>query len=241
MHLEIFFQNESMQCCQGLAVDQNTPFDDYIRERITQRLVYFEQSNPGYTVEQLIRSMKVFMEGLKFNPKRLEEIVLSRKIFRPSKLIAVSISSETYCELQRLQDYSEFKNLEHLRKDRFLFEHGVNCLGVKDVRHLRDPDRDDLLRMFKRLTSECLANYEAGHRTAVIFMYSGHGIASDLTFALMNTIDPKKILFPIEKKIRQISELPGTYVISLFNCCRDKVKVARSKGGKTTMEQSDDH
>lgn len=180
--------------------------------------------------------MKVFMGGLKFDPQRLEEVVLARKLFKPNRLIAVSISSESYCELRRLKDYSEYRNLEHLRKDRFLFEHGANCLGISDIRHLRDPDRDELLRLFKRLTAECKASYAAGKRTAIIFMYAGHGIMSDMTFALMNTIDPKKMLFPIEKKVRQLAELQSTYVISLFNCCRDKVKIAKSKGGQTVVE-----
>lgn len=34
-HLDIFFENEKTQCCSGLEIDQNTPFDDYIKERIT--------------------------------------------------------------------------------------------------------------------------------------------------------------------------------------------------------------
>ena len=66
--------------------------------------------------------------------------------------------------------------------------------------------------------------------------YAGHGVSDNYSYALLN--ENTKSPFALEKHVRSISKEVGSYVIALFDCCREKVKdlpqsVAR---GKTSHE-----
>ena len=66
-----------------------------------------------------------------------------------------------------------------------------------------------------------MENNKKGHNTLVVFHYGGHG-ANHLGViqAVLNDKEPKKQIYPIERGIRDLSKLPGVYLIALLDCCR---------------------
>ena len=70
---------------------------------------------------------------------------------------------------------------------------------------------------------ECEENDKAGEKTLVLFSYGGHGIQFSHTLALCNTIERKKVAFPLEMKIRILSTVPNTYVVAFFDCSRESM------------------
>ena len=100
------------------------------------------------------------------------------------------------------------------------------------MRELTNPSYAVLLKTMNDLYKECGRNHKAGERTFVMFQFGGHGIQDNFTFVLCNTIERKKIAFPIEKKIRDLAEVPSCYVVALFDCCREKKSVSEVQEGK---------
>ena len=49
---------------------------------------------------------------------------------------------------------------------------------------------------------------------------------------MCNTIERKKVAFPLEKKIRDLAEIEGCFVVALFDCCREKMTVDEVQKGK---------
>ena len=83
-----------------------------------------------------------------------------------------------------------------------------------------------------------LANNEKeGENTLVFVYYAGHGVSDNYSFALVNDIN--RPWFPIEQNVRVISKAVGSYIIALFDCCREKIKVPKSNtsaSGSTSVE-----
>ena len=154
-------------------------------------------------------------------------------------MIAFNVIIDDYSELRRLYDFRGFKNLKSLRYNRAKFEQGLKCIGITDVRHLTNPSFPEFLESMDDLEAECNRNHEAGERTFVLFQYGGHGLQDNFTYAMCSTIERKKIAFPIEKKARDLAEVPSCYVVALFNCYREKMTVDEEKKGK--IVKVDDH
>ena len=147
-------------------------------------------------------------------------------------MIALSVIIDDYSELRRLRDFSGFKNLKLLRYDRVKFNTGLKCIGITDVRQLTNPSYQEFLKTMNDLYKECNRNHKAGERTFVMFQYGGHGLQDNFTFAMCSTIERNKIAFPIEKKVRDLSEVPSCYVVALFDCCREKMTIKEVQEGK---------
>ena len=69
-------------------------------------------------------------------------------------------------------------------------------------------------------------NAKEGENTLVFIYYAGHGVSDNYTFALVN--DMKRPWFPLEQNVRTLSKAEGSYIIALFDCCREKVKVPKA-------------
>ena len=104
------------------------------------------------------------------------------------------------------------------------------------MRTVTNPSYAVLLKTMNDLYKECNRNHKAGERTFVLFQYGGHGLQDNFTFAMCSTIERKKIAFPIEKKIRDLSEVSSCYVVGLFDCCREKMTVSEVQDGKKMVK-----
>lgn len=72
----------------------------------------------------------------------------------------------------------------------------------------------------------------------MIVHFGGHGFQDNMTFALTNTIDRHSIAFPIEAKIRKLSELRNTFVVALLECGREKMAISEVKHGKSAERKT---
>ena len=104
------------------------------------------------------------------------------------------------------------------------------------MRTVTNPSYAVLLKTMNDLYKECNRNHKAGERTFVLFQYGGHGLQDNFTFAMCSTIERKKIAFPIEKKIRDLSEVSSCYVVGLFDCCREKMTIKEVQEGKNVVK-----
>ena len=70
---------------------------------------------------------------------------------------------------------------------------------------------------------------KAGEKTLVVFLYGGHGIQDNFTYALCNSLVLAKIWFPLEQKLRQLagnkSIADSIYIFSVLDCCREKMSI----------------
>ena len=85
---------------------------------------------------------------------------------------------------------------------------------------------------FTELYKECKVNSKAKEKTLVLFSYGGHGIQDGMTQALCSTIERTNIVFNLEERTRIIAGVADTYVIGLFDCCREKMSGKDVVNGK---------
>ena len=82
------------------------------------------------------------------------------------------------------------------------------------------------------LIRECSADAAKGERTFVLMTYGGHGIQDNFTYAMCSGVDRTNVAFNLEAKARLLSQVDGVYVVALFDCCREKMRVEEVRNGK---------
>ena len=67
--------------------------------------------------------------------------------------------------------------------------------------------------------------------------YAGHGMMDNTTYLMLN----HKRMYPMEKMLRTLAKADGSYVIALFDCCREKLPPTSMRGlGKGIENELDD-
>ena len=56
--------------------------------------------------------------------------------------------------------------------------------------------------------------------------YAGHGVMDNTTFMVLNG----KRMYPLEKMLRSLAKSDGSYVVSVFDCCREKLPPTATRG-----------
>ena len=69
-------------------------------------------------------------------------------------------------------------------------------------------------------------NSKNGDKTFIFIYYAGHGACDNNTYVI--TGGGK--MFALEKSIRILGRMPESYVISLFDCCREKIDEGQWRG-----------
>ena len=161
------------------------------------------------TLIELKQNSMLMVEGSRFDKRAIARITSQRGKFVPTKMIALLVAIEDYAELRRLRDFKGFKNLNKLRYDRAKLKQGLKCLGFKDedIRVLDDPSMKVFTDTMNTIRSDCTKHYKETNgdgKSFVLIQYGGHGIQHNYTFALCNTIERKKIAFPLEQKTRDL-------------------------------------
>ena len=57
--------------------------------------------------------------------------------------------------------------------------------------------------------------------------YAGHGVMDNTTYCVLNG----KRMYPMEKLLRVIAKQEGSYVMAVFDCCREKLPPQKMRGG----------
>ena len=66
-------------------------------------------------------------------------------------------------------------------------------------------------------------NYGQRKKTFIFLYYAGHAEMENTLYALLNSDEKTKYRYPLEQEVRNLSKIPGAYVIGLFDCCRARV------------------
>ena len=76
-----------------------------------------------------------------------------------------------------------------------------------------------------------------GESTFVYFYFAGHGAQDNSTSMILNG---ESTMFPIEKMLRVIAGMKGTYVVALLDCCREKIDLTKWRGTSNHADLSPD-
>ena len=101
---------------------------------------------------------------------------------------------------------------------------GVIGLGAKamDIVIIEDIDFQTLKDLFDDLTERVANGWSRGQETTFIFVYyTGHGVQTNYTYAVLNNPDPRRWRFPLEMHLRTLGTIPGAWVVGVFDCCRE--------------------
>ena len=160
-----------------------------MRDGLVLQMDSIIKTKPFMRIKELKLFPDLLVTDLKFNRQAIARVTSSRKKFIPTKMIALSVIIEDYSELRRLRDFLGFKNLKTLHYDRSKFVKGLACLGITDVRYLTDPSWLEFRDTMNNLYKECKDNFKAGERTFVLFLYGGHGLQDNFTYAMCSTVE----------------------------------------------------
>ena len=89
---------------------------------------------------------------------------------------------------------------------------------------------------FVGLVKAVKSKYEQLEENTLVFIYyAGHGQSDNYSFAMLNEAK----LFPLEQQVRVLARMKGSYVIALFDCCREKAKTGLGHGSSSSDQQED--
>ena len=64
-------------------------------------------------------------------------------------------------------------------------------------------------------------------KTLIWVYYSGHGVMNNTTFAVCDKgTRAARAWYPLEKQLRMLAGIKGTYVVGVFDCCRAAITPA---------------
>lgn len=104
---------------------------------------------------------------------------------------------------------------------------GLNIQNSNINKH-KNVDQEQFQAILERMHQVATQNGNEGKKTCFVFSYAGHGgilPGSGATVAVLNA-KPGTLnwTFPIEEKLKQLSMIPGCFVIGLLSCCREQLQ-----------------
>ena len=70
-----------------------------------------------------------------------------------------------------------------------------------------------------------------GGRTTIFAYYAGHGLSDNLVYSQLN----EERIYPLERMLRGLAKADGSYVVCLFDCCRERMKAGAARGPGTEV------
>ena len=84
---------------------------------------------------------------------------------------------------------------------------------------LKNPDYAELKCAIDQVGAQIYKSFKAGANTLLFVYYAGHGMMDNSTYAVLN----ESKIYPLEKMLRCLAKAKGSYVVSVFDCCREKL------------------
>ena len=148
--------------------------------------------------------------------------------FVPTKHIWVIVANERYDEKRKFTGYSELQDIPEVRNDAVNAKNGFQGLGARplDTHTIADADFTSLKELFRNLTQNLNANDAQNEKTMVFFYYAGHGLQDNFTMAVLN----EEKNYPLEKQLRTLANVPNSFIVGLFDCCRQRIMSSAMRG-----------
>ena len=115
--------------------------------------------------------------------------------------------------------------------------------GFEDVRMLQDPTYDEVKRAIHDLMMDIHVNKNRENSNTLSFVYfAGHGIIdnagqSHQTEMLLNVAG--LVTYPLEKALSTLATAPGSYVVSVLDCCRESIEKPKKVTRGTLFAKQD--
>lgn len=105
-------------------------------------------------------------------------------------------------------------------------------LGIKDITKTENGDADSLDEGFKKLREKFKEADKSRTKKVLAFVYySGHGAMDTTTKIVLNSEDKIEQIWPLESKLSVITSYQNTYLVSIFDCCREEIPKEDMRGG----------
>ena len=75
-------------------------------------------------------------------------------------------------------------------------------------------------------SADIYQNFKRGLNTLLFVYYAGHGMMNNTTYIVTNG----KRMYPLESTLRCLAKADGSYVVSVFDCCREKMQQKPMRG-----------
>ena len=106
-----------------------------------------------------------------------------------------------------------------------------------EITTLSNPTYQDIKKAIDESSASIYENYTQNNGKTLLFVYyAGHGMMDNSTYCVVN--GPR--MYPLEKNLRAIAKQDGSYVVSVFDCCREKMPAAPMRGGGNQAGAMDD-
>ena len=136
---------------------------------------------------------------------------------------AIIIGCKKYEQLRIIDGKQNFKDIPETQNDIKVVYAGLRRLKFEqsDIVILRDPKYPELKIAIDQLSADIYRNQSsAGLNTLVFVYYAGHGMMDNSTYCVLNEAK----MYPLEKMLRCLAKAKGSYVISVFDCCREDMR-----------------
>ena len=134
---------------------------------------------------------------------------------------AIVIGCSQYEELRQIEGKENFADIPETLDDIKVVKAGLKRLQFQssEIEILKDPNYQKIKIAIDSASREIFENYEEGRKTLLYVYYAGHGMMDNTTYCVLNG----KRMYPLEKMLRTIAKQDGSYVMSVFDCCREKL------------------
>jgi hypothetical protein len=97
-----------------------------------------------------------------------------------------------------------------------------NTFFNQNIKFFTDLDIEEISEIWSQLREEVrhIVDTDPKARVAINIFYSGHGCVIKGTKLLTQIVLNDGKMFPLEEKLRQLSRIKNTFVISTLDCCR---------------------
>lgn len=106
-------------------------------------------------------------------------------------------------------------------------------LGFNKVVTTLDADWDTINGAYTEVSRQLAkAHKDKSHATKILLFvyYSGHGVMDTTTKLVVNEEDADLRYFPLESKLSILSGYRNTYIVTIFDCCREKLPKEEQRG-----------
>ena len=154
-----------------------------------------------------------------------------RAYFGHTRKRAVVIIASVYGELRKVAGKEKYADLPETPNDQRVMVAGLQRLGFADadILTVAEPSWAALHQVVLDLALDIQQAAMRGERTLIFTYYAGHGLADNNLHAQLNEAK----IYPIEKMLRSLAKAEGSYVVALFDCCRERLAPGASRGAET--------
>ena len=153
--------------------------------------------------------------------------------FIPDRRKAIVIGCSDYSVLRSKEGMEGFSDIPEALEDIKTVYHGLRRLrfAKNEIIMLEDADYMQVKIAIDSTNNEIYDNYCNGMSTLLFVYYAGHGMMDNCTYSIHNRTD-RRWKYPLEKQLRTIAKAEGSYVVAVFDCCREKLRLEQMRGLK---------